>query len=84
MHLLGTTGRPGPGVATRATAELARWALDGLELHRLELMHSIANPPSCRVADKAGFTLEGTLRSALLHPDGWHDLHLHARLRGDA
>jgi RimJ/RimL family protein N-acetyltransferase len=74
----------GRGVATGATAELARWALDDLELHRLELMHSIANPPSCRVADKAGFTLEGTLRSALLHPDGWHDLHLHARLRGDA
>jgi ribosomal-protein-alanine N-acetyltransferase len=58
----------GRGVATRATAELARWALDGLELHRLELMHSIANPPSCRVADKAGFTLEGTLRSALAAP----------------
>jgi hypothetical protein len=22
--------------------------------------------------------LEGTKRSALLHSDGWHDLHLHA------
>lgn len=25
-----------------------------------------------------GFTLEGTMRSALLHEDGWHDEHLHA------
>jgi RimJ/RimL family protein N-acetyltransferase len=74
----------GRGVATRATAELARWALDDLGLHRLELMHSVANPASCRVAVKAGFALEGTLRSALLHPDGWHDVHLHARVRGDA
>jgi RimJ/RimL family protein N-acetyltransferase len=74
----------GRGVAASATAELARWALDDLGLHRLELLHSVANPASCQVAGKAGFTLEGTLRSALLHPDGWHDLHLHARVRGDA
>ena len=37
-----------------------------------------------RVAAKAGFALEGTLRSAMRHPDGWHDMHLHARVRGDA
>jgi RimJ/RimL family protein N-acetyltransferase len=36
------------------------------------------------VAAKAGFDLEGTLRSAMRHPDGWHDMHLHARLAGDA
>jgi RimJ/RimL family protein N-acetyltransferase len=71
------------GVATAATAELARWALDDLGLHRLQLLHATANPPSCRVAVKAGFALEGTLRSAMLHPDGWHDMHLHGRVRGD-
>ena len=27
--------------------------------------------------------LEGTMRGALLHADGWHDQHLHARVRGD-
>ena len=26
---------------------------------------------------------EGTERSALLHTDGWHDMHIHARLRRD-
>ena len=72
------------GVATAATAEVARWALDELGLHRLFLMHSTANPASCRVAAKAGFALEGTLRSAMRHPDGWHDMHLHGRVRGDA
>lgn len=68
------------GVASRAAAEVARWALDDLGLHRLEIHHSTANAPSCRVAENAGFTLEGTMRSALLHADGWHDMHSHARV----
>jgi [ribosomal protein S5]-alanine N-acetyltransferase len=74
----------GRGVASGATAAMARWAFDELGLHRLELQHSTGNPASCRVAAKAGFALEGTLRSAMLHPDGWHDMHLHARLREPA
>lgn len=69
----------GSGVAARAVQEASRWALDELGLHRLDLGHSVANTASCRVADKAGFRLEATLRSALLHSDGWHDMHLHAR-----
>ncbi|MBC9725893.1 GNAT family N-acetyltransferase [Streptomyces sp. TRM68367] len=73
----------GQGVAARATTALARWALDEVGFHRLELVHAVGNQPSCRVAAKCGFALEGTKRSAALHPDGWHDMHLHARVRGD-
>ncbi|WP_329261497.1 GNAT family N-acetyltransferase [Streptomyces pseudovenezuelae] len=73
----------GKGVAARATVALSRWALDVVGFHRLELMHAVRNEASCRVATKTGFLLEGTKRSAVLHPDGWHDMHLHARLRGD-
>ncbi|MEV5883338.1 GNAT family N-acetyltransferase [Streptomyces sp. NPDC052020] len=73
----------GRGVAARATAALAGWALDEIGFHRLELTHSVRNQASCRVAGKTGFALEGTKRSALRHPDGWHDMHLHARVRGD-
>jgi RimJ/RimL family protein N-acetyltransferase len=69
----------GSGIAGRAVQQASTWALDELGLHRLGLGHSVANTASCRVADKAGFRLEATLRSALLHPDGWHDMHLHAR-----
>ncbi|MFM9448029.1 GNAT family N-acetyltransferase [Streptomyces acidiscabies] len=71
------------GVAARATAVLSRWALDEVGFHRLELQHATANGASCRVAAKAGFTLEGTRRGAGLHTDGWHDMHLHARVQGD-
>ncbi|MER6069093.1 GNAT family N-acetyltransferase [Streptomyces sp. NPDC001817] len=73
----------GRGVAVRATTTLSRWAFEEIGLHRLELSHATANEASCRVAAKAGFAAEGTRRSALLHPDGWHDMHLHARVRGD-
>lgn len=73
----------GHGVAAHASNQLAYWALNDLGLHRLELRHCTANAGSCRVADKTRFRLEGTLRSALLHPDGWHDMHQHARVRDD-
>jgi RimJ/RimL family protein N-acetyltransferase len=73
----------GRGVAARATAALARWALDEIGFHRLELLHAVRNEASCRVASRTGFALEGTKRSAVLHQDGWHDMHLHARVRGD-
>lgn len=67
----------GCGAASIATATLASWAVDELGLHRIELHHSVHNFASCRVAIKAGFELEGTHRSALLHQDGWHDMHAH-------
>jgi RimJ/RimL family protein N-acetyltransferase len=69
----------GRGVAGRALTAMTAWLFD-VGLHRIELMHSVHNEPSCRVAVKSGFDLEGVRRSALLHPDGWHDMHLHACL----
>ncbi|MFE3150654.1 GNAT family N-acetyltransferase [Streptomyces sp. NPDC059218] len=74
----------GGGVAVEAVRRVGRWALEDLGLHRLRLCHSVANPASCRVALKAGYAFEGVMRGALLHADGWHDQHLHARIRGDA
>ncbi|MEV5598615.1 GNAT family protein [Streptomyces sp. NPDC052496] len=82
LYWLLPAGR-GRGLAVSATLRISRWAVEDLGLHRLRLCHSVANPASCRVAVKAGFQLEGTLRSALLHADGWHDEHLHARIAGD-
>ncbi|MFD3540593.1 GNAT family N-acetyltransferase [Streptomyces sp. NPDC058662] len=73
----------GRGIMVEATQRVTRWAFDELGLRRLRLCHSVANSASCRVAAKAGFALEGTMRSALLHEDGWHDEHLHAVVHGD-
>jgi RimJ/RimL family protein N-acetyltransferase len=73
----------GRRVATRALSALTAWAFARLDLHRLEVNHSTMNSASCRVAENAGFAMEGTKRGEALHPDGWHDMHLHARLSSD-
>ncbi|MGW2858193.1 GNAT family N-acetyltransferase [Streptomyces sp. NPDC001205] len=73
----------GMGLAPRALAVLAGWALFEAGFHRLELAHAVSNEASCRVATKTGFVFEGTRRSAHLQSDGWHDMHLHARLQSD-
>ncbi|GID30753.1 GNAT family N-acetyltransferase [Paractinoplanes brasiliensis] len=74
----------GTGVAPRALIAVSAWALGEAGFHRLHLSHSTRNNASCRVAVKAGFQLEGTKRSDAVHSDGRHDMHLHARIRGDA
>ncbi|GAA3763443.1 GNAT family N-acetyltransferase [Plantactinospora mayteni] len=73
----------GRGVAVRAVRAVQAWVFEGLGLHRLDLRHSTVNRASCRVAGKLGYEVEGTLRRAWRHADGWHDVHLHARLRDD-
>jgi RimJ/RimL family protein N-acetyltransferase len=60
------------------------WAFNTLELHRVELYHSMSNAASCRVARHAGFATEGVKRREAFHADGWHDMHIHARLDTDA
>lgn len=71
------------GVAADSVTTLSRWAFDAVGFHRLELQHSVGNTASCRVATATGFAPEGTLRASGLHTDGWHDMHVHARLRTD-
>jgi [ribosomal protein S5]-alanine N-acetyltransferase len=73
----------GRGVAARALAAATAWMFDLAGFHRLELRHSPLNEASCRVAARAGYRLEATQREHGLHADGWHDMHLHARLKGD-
>ncbi|MET0452158.1 MAG: GNAT family N-acetyltransferase [Mycobacterium sp.] len=73
----------GRGVCTQAVVTLSQWAFRCAGFHRLELDHSTSNPASCRVAVKSGFRAEGIRRGAALHADGWHDMHVHARLSDD-
>ncbi|MFD5147635.1 GNAT family N-acetyltransferase [Streptomyces sp. NPDC058401] len=82
MYWLLPAGR-GAGATTEGLTVLTDWAFTELGLHRLRITHSTANPASCQVALTSGYPLEGTMRGALLHADGWHDEHLHARLSTD-
>ncbi|WP_034271969.1 GNAT family N-acetyltransferase [Actinospica robiniae] len=70
----------GRRVASRALDAVVAWAFDEIGFHRLRLLHSMSNEASCRVAVASGFEAEGVERSAVLHQDGWHDMHLHAKI----
>jgi RimJ/RimL family protein N-acetyltransferase len=74
----------GRGVATRALIAVTDWSFATHGLARIQLFHHVANASSCRVATKAHYLLEGTLREASVGPDGHReDEHLHARLASD-
>lgn len=53
----------GRGTGARAVRLLARHALEEAGLERIEILTAAGNAPSQRVAEKAGFTREGLLRS---------------------
>ena len=72
------------GLATLAAGALARWGITQLALERIELVHSVYNPASCCVADRAGYHFEGVKRRLQQHSDGRrHDMCLHARIPDD-
>jgi RimJ/RimL family protein N-acetyltransferase len=54
----------GRGATTRALMQLSREALGRQGVERVQLRADVENVSSCRVAEKAGFTREGVLRSA--------------------
>ena len=58
----------GAGATTRALVLAARWALARPGAGRVQLRADVENVPSRRVAEKAGFRLEGVLRSAHWNP----------------
>lgn len=72
------------GVATRATRLLAQWAFRETELHRLEILVSVKNLASRRVAEKAGAIQEGVLGKRLSLNDGSHDAVLFSILNGNS
>jgi RimJ/RimL family protein N-acetyltransferase len=55
----------GRGAATRAVRLLAPWAIRTLGLRRITAEIDVENEASQRVAERAGFTREGVLRSAI-------------------
>lgn len=73
----------GLGLAGRAAAGAAGWAIQELNLFRIELGHRVNNPASCAVAKRAGFLPEGIERSKLEYGGLRFDVETHARLATD-
>ena len=59
------TSCAGRGVASSAARLAARFALEELKLHRVEILAATGNHASQRVAEKAGAMREGVLRKRL-------------------
>jgi len=55
----------GNGYITEATVAVSRWAFTRLSIDRVEWRAEVGNKGSRAVAEHAGFTVEGTLRSAI-------------------
>ena len=96
-RLLGQAGARGRGVATLALELIARFAFAELGAARVQLRTEPDNVASQRVAEKAGFTREGVLRSLLefkgrrrdavmfsLLPEDLYAARLQTRTRGGA
>ena len=72
----------GRGVATETLRQLTQWAFaEGMQ--RVVALISVDNPASSRVAAKAGYTLEGVLRSVHHRDDHRGDLESWSILPGD-
>jgi RimJ/RimL family protein N-acetyltransferase len=57
----------GRGVMTQAVGAVCRWGFAACGRERIEWYAEVGNGASRRVAEKAGFTVEGVLRSRLVH-----------------
>ncbi|MGC3001945.1 GNAT family N-acetyltransferase [Streptomyces sp. G35A] len=55
----------GNGYVTEAAVTAARWAFTRMSIDRVEWRAEVGNRASRAVAERAGFTIEGTLRSAI-------------------
>lgn len=73
----------GRGLASEALAELTRWVFEERGVLRAYLIIDVANPASKRVAERAGYTHEGTLRSTYHKQGRRSDVELWSRLPGD-
>jgi RimJ/RimL family protein N-acetyltransferase len=73
----------GRGVATAATRLICDWAFDSLQFERVEWQCYVGNDGSRRVAQRCGFTFEGTLRARGYQRGEYRDIWIAGLLRHD-
>jgi RimJ/RimL family protein N-acetyltransferase len=71
------------GVATDAVRAVCRWAFTTLGLELIEWRCEVGNVASRRVAEKAGFLIEATLRKRLVHRGARVDAWVGSLLKDD-
>ena len=66
----GRSGFAGQGFITEAVRAITAFAFQHLGMRRIQALPDAANLPSCRVCERAGYTLEGTMRHDRRGPAG--------------
>jgi RimJ/RimL family protein N-acetyltransferase len=74
----------GRGVASEALRLMTEWAFGELGMERLELLISVENEASKRVAARCGYVREGVMRSHYVKGELREDTELWSRLPSDA
>jgi RimJ/RimL family protein N-acetyltransferase len=78
------TSRAGEGLMTEAVRGIEQFAITDLEANRLEIRCDARNVRSAKVAERAGYTLEGVLRKMRRDSTGTLvDMMVFAKVRGD-
>ncbi|MEV6924310.1 GNAT family protein [Dactylosporangium sp. NPDC051485] len=73
----------GKGYGTQAQRLLVSYLFDTSPFERIEAYTDVENIAEQRALDKAGFKLEGTIRSAQFRQGRWCDLFLYSVLRDE-
>lgn len=76
------TPAAGHGIATQAARALAQFGFDYLGLLRIEIIMSVRNQASRRVAEKVGGDFEGRLKNRLFLHGEAHDARLYSLTPG--
>ncbi|KAF4325745.1 hypothetical protein G195_000708, partial [Phytophthora kernoviae 00238/432] len=78
------TSRAGEGLMTEAVRGIEQFAINCLKANRLEIRCDARNVRSAKVAERAGYTLEGVLRKMRRDSTGeLVDMMVFAKVRGD-
>ncbi len=70
----------GKGIMSRCAAKITEYAFNEIDMHRVVIEAAAANKASCAVAERIGFTLEGTLRDHELLDGKYYDTNIYAKL----
>ena len=73
----------GKGIVFSACRKLIQFAIDELEMNRIEIRCSTENKRSAAIPERFGFTLEGVLRQAELRNGKLHDFAVYSLLANE-
>jgi ribosomal-protein-serine acetyltransferase len=78
-----STTHEGKGIVSAACQRLIQFAVDDLEMNRVEIRCSTENLRSAAIPERLGFTREGVLRQAFLRDGKLHDFAIYGLLAAE-